>query len=287
MNILVTGANGQLGTSLRNAVADSSDNYIFTDIEQLDITSQCDIEQVVATHNIDVIVNCAAYTRVDDAEKDAYAADVVNHLAVKSLATVARDAQVTLIHISTDYVFGGNLHNTPCTEEEPVNPTGVYGTTKLAGEKAIIESGCAYIIIRTSWLYSPYGKNFLNTMLHLTATRPQVSVVCDQIGTPTYAAHLAATIRHIIDTRSTALQGIYHYSNQGACSWYDFAHAIAHLAGHTQCRVLPCHSDEYPSAVVRPPYSVLDKTKIIQTFAIDIPHWYDALKECMAAMNSK
>lgn len=285
MNILVTGANGQLGTSLRTATQGSADNYIFTDIEELDITSREAVAQYVASHHIDVIVNCAAYTNVDAAESNPTDADAINHLAVENLALVARDAHATLLHISTDYLFGGDIHNTPYTEDDPVHPTGVYGVTKLAGEEAIVASGCNHIIIRTAWLYSPYGKNFLKTMLTLTAERQQLNVVFDQIGTPTYALHLAQVICHIIHTRQHTKQGIYHYTNQGVCSWYDFAHAIATLAGHTQCNILPCHSYEYPSPVKRPAYSVLDKTKITHTFGIDIPHWYSALCECVKTMN--
>lgn len=287
MNILVTGANGQLGTSIRNAAQQTLDNYIFTDVDELDITGREAICNMVKKLKVDVIVNCAAYTNVDAAEENTDAANLLNNVAVENLATVASEVGATLIHISTDYVFGGDTHNTPYNEEHPTHPTGVYGRTKLAGEQAVLRSRCNHIIIRTAWLYSPYGKNFFKTMLSLTATRPQVNVVCDQVGTPTYAAHLAGAIVHIITSRQLHKQGTYHYSNQGVCSWYDFAHAIASLAHHTQCTVQPCSSSQYPSRVVRPPYSVLDKTHIISTFGINIPHWYDALCECFHAHNTQ
>lgn len=287
MNILITGANGQLGTSLQQIPAPEGDKYIYTDVEQLDITCRDKVFDCVIGNNIDVIINCAAYTNVDRAEDEPQLANLINNIAVENLALASAKASATLIHISTDYVFGGNTHNTPCNELVDVLPTSVYGATKLAGEQAILRSGCQHIIIRTAWLYSPYGKNFLKTMLNLTAEREQVSVVFDQVGTPTYAAHLAAAIRHIVDTRQHHNTGLYHYSNQGVCSWYDFAHAIASLAGHTQCKVNPCYSSQFPSKVVRPAYSVLDKTKITNTFGIDIPHWFDALKECMLQIQSQ
>lgn len=287
MNILITGANGQLGTSLQQIPAPEGDKYIYTDVEQLDITCRDKVFDCVIGNNIDVIINCAAYTNVDRAEDEPQLANLINNIAVENLALASAKASATLIHISTDYVFGGNTHNTPCNELVDVHPTSVYGATKLAGEQAILRSGCQHIIIRTAWLYSPYGKNFLKTMLNLTAEREQVSVVFDQVGTPTYAAHLAAAIRHIVDTRQLHNTGLYHYSNQGVCSWYDFAHAIASLAGHTQCKVNPCYSSQFPSKVIRPAYSVLDKTKITNTFGIDIPHWFDALKECMLQIQSQ
>lgn len=287
MNILITGANGQLGTSLQQISAPEGDKYIYTDVEQLDITCRDKVFDCVIGNNIDVIINCAAYTNVDRAEDEPQLANLINNIAVENLALASAKASATLIHISTDYVFGGNTHNTPCNELVDVHPTSVYGATKLAGEQAILRSGCQHIIIRTAWLYSPYGKNFLKTMLNLTAEREQVSVVFDQVGTPTYAAHLAAAIRYIVDTRQLHNTGLYHYSNQGVCSWYDFAHAIASLTGHTQCKVNPCYSSQFPSKVVRPAYSVLDKTKITNTFGIDIPHWFDALKECMLQIQSQ
>lgn len=287
MKILVTGANGQLGNSLRDISVGSSDQYIFTDVAELDITDRSAVNDMLCREQVDVIVNCAAYTQVDRAEDDEANADLLNHRAVENLAVAAQEHNAVLIHISTDYVFGGNSHNTPCKEDETPNPTGVYGKTKLAGEEAVQRSGCKYIILRTAWLYSVYGKNFMKTMLSLTAERSAVNVVFDQVGTPTYAAHLAGCIRHIIDSRQLDKEGIYHYSNQGVCSWYDFAHAIARLSGHTQCRVQPCHSDEFPSKVERPPYSVLDKSKVEATFGVEIAHWYEALQECLAEMNSK
>ncbi|MBQ2978856.1 MAG: dTDP-4-dehydrorhamnose reductase [Bacteroidaceae bacterium] len=287
MNILVTGANGQLGNSLRDVIQHSSHNYIFTDVAELDITDSMAVMLFTQAHHIDVIVNCAAYTNVDAAEDNHDLADSINNRAVENLAIAALKVDATLIHISTDYVFGGNLYNTPCTESMATNPTGIYGSTKLAGEEAILRSGCKHIIIRTAWLYSPYGRNFVKTMFQLTATRPSVNVVFDQVGTPTYAAHLAQAICHIIDTEQLHKQGIYHFSNQGVCSWYDLAHAVAALAAHTHCQVLPCHSREFPSKVVRPSFSVLDKTKITTTFNISIPHWYDALCECMEIINSQ
>ncbi len=279
MNILVTGANGQLGSSIRD-IASEQHNFIFTDVDTLDITQYEAIVDVLLHNNIDVIINCAAYTNVDRAEQEADIAQLINATAVGNLARAALRCNATLIHISTDYVFGGNINNTPCTEQQPTAPLGVYGRTKLAGEQAIIDSGCHYIIIRTAWLYSPYGRNFLRTMLSLTATRDSLNVVFDQVGTPTYAAHLAQAIMHIIDTQQLNKQGIYHFSNQGVCSWYDFAHAIALLAGHDQCVIKPCHSNEFPSPVKRPAYSVLDKTLFTQTFGVDIPHWHDALVQC-------
>lgn len=284
MNILVTGANGQLGTSIRNIAGDVH-NFLFTDVDTLDITNYQDLTRFVDLHNIDIIINCAAYTNVDRAEQEPHLAQLINATAVENLAKVARQFDITLIHISTDYVFGGNDANIPYTESQATAPLCVYGSTKLAGEQAIIASGCRYIIIRTAWLYSPYGHNFLRTMLTLTAERDTLNVVFDQVGTPTFAIHLAQVIMHIIDTGQYNKYGIYHYSNQGACSWYDFAHAIAHLAGNTHCKIYPCHSCEFPSTVKRPAYSVLDKTLITKTFGIDIPHWYDALQECMCQMN--
>lgn len=281
MKIVVTGAKGQLGTSLQDAAQGSRDEYIFTDVEELDITNREAVREMMAREKVDVIVNCAAYTQVDRAEDDAAAAEVLNHHAVENLAIAAREHNAVLIHISTDYVFGGARHNIPCQEDEMPHPTGVYGKTKLAGEEAVKSSGCRYIILRTAWLYSPYGKNFMKTMLALTAERSAVNVVFDQVGTPTYAAHLAACIRHIIESRQLDKEGVYHYSNEGVCSWYDFAHAIAHLSGHQQCCVQPCHSNEFPSKVERPPYSVLDKSKVKATFGIEIAHWYEALKECL------
>lgn len=288
MNILVTGANGQLGSSLRNSAANSTDNYIFTDAATLDITDAEAVEKAVAENNVDVIVNCAAYTNVDKAEDDAELAERLNAKAVEHLANTIKNAGGTLIHISTDYVFGGALGNTPRTEDEPANPTGVYGLTKLHGEQAVERSGCKAIVIRTAWLYSEYGKNFVKTMLSLTADRPSLSVVFDQVGTPTYAQDLADAVFDIIENRKMeGNEGIYHYSNEGVCSWYDFTIMIADNAGHTACDIQPCHSDEFPSKVVRPSYSVLDKTKFKKTFGQKIPNWMESLAICMQNLKEK
>lgn len=282
MNILVTGANGQLGNCMRKAAASTNDRYIFTDVEELDITDSQAVAGMVRQHDIDVIVNCAAYTNVDKAEDDYDTAELLNATAVRNLAEAIKERGGLLVHISTDYVFGGSEGNTPRTEDEPVNPTGVYGLTKLHGEQAIADSGCRAIIIRTAWLYSEYGKNFVKTMLGLTASKPELKVVFDQAGTPTYARDLADTIFHIIDTRKFhGNEGIYHYSNEGVCSWFDFTQAIARTAGNRECRILPCHSDEFPSPVKRPAYSVLDKTKIKSVFNITIPYWIDSMETCI------
>lgn len=282
INILVTGANGQLGNCLRNAARGSRDNYIFTDVAELDITDAAAVKKMVHDNDIRVIVNCAAYTNVDKAEDDAALAELLNATAVGNLAEAVRENDGTLIHISTDYVFGGSQGNTPRTESEPVNPTGVYGLTKLHGEQAIAESGCKALIFRTAWLYSEYGKNFVRTMLNLTATKPELKVVFDQCGTPTYAQDLADAIVAIITGRKyEGNEGIYHYSNEGVCSWYDFTKTIAAVAGNTGCDIQPCHSDEFPSKVVRPAYSVLDKTRFKNTFGIKVPYWTDSLKTCI------
>ena len=282
MNILITGANGQLGNEMQIVARNSTDKYIFTDVAELDITDASAIEKMIEDNNIDIIVNCAAYTNVDKAEDDRELAEMLNAKAVENLAMAIRKNKGLLIHVSTDYVFGGTKNNTPCTEDEPANPTGVYGVTKLHGEQAIMASGCHYIIIRTAWLYSEFGKNFLKTMLNLTAAKPQLKVVFDQVGTPTYAYDLAMAIFHIIESRKfKGNDGIYHYSNEGVCSWFDFTKMIAEYAGNTACDVQPCHSDEFPSKVVRPSYSVLDKTKIKTVFGISVPYWTDSLKVCM------
>lgn len=282
MNILVTGANGQLGNEMRIVARNSADNYIFTDVAELDITNATAVEQMVVDNDVKVVINCAAYTNVDKAEDDSEFAEVLNAKAVENLAVAIRKNDGLLVHISTDYVFGGTKNNTPCREDEPANPTGVYGVTKLHGEQAIVASGCHYIIIRTAWLYSEFGKNFLKTMLNLTATKPQLKVVFDQVGTPTYAYDLAMAIYNIVETRKYAgHEGVYHYSNEGVCSWFDFTKMIAEYAGNTGCDIQPCHSDEFPSKVVRPSYSVLDKTKIKETFGVSVPYWTDSLKVCM------
>ncbi len=282
MNILVTGANGQLGNSMRIVSAGSKDNYIFTDVAELDITDAEAVRRMVKDQDVKVIVNCAAYTNVDKAEDDAEFAETLNATAVRNLAEAVKENDGTLIHVSTDYVFGGNAGNTPRTEEEPANPTGVYGLTKLHGEQAIAESGVKALVFRTAWLYSEFGKNFVKTMLDLTSTRPQLNVIFDQAGTPTYARDLAEAIFHVIENRKMeGNEGIYHYSNEGVCSWYDFTKRIAEEAGHDRCDIQPCHSDEFPSKVVRPSYSVLDKTKFKKTFGLKVPYWTDSLKRCL------
>ena len=281
MNILLTGCNGQLGRHLQMLVPQSAHRWVPTDVAELDITDRQAVDAFVTAKGIQLVVNCAAYTNVDRAETDEAAALRLNADAVGYMADAMNRVGGRLIHISTDYVFGGNRNNTPCTENEPVNPTGAYGRTKLAGEQAAVR--CNSLVFRTSWLYSEYGKNFLLTMMRLTSERPEVRVVFDQVGTPTYAGDLARAIFQIIESGECLRhEGIFHFANEGVCSWYDFAFEIARRAGHNACRVLPCHSDEYPSPVTRPAYSVLDKTKFKQTFHQDIPHWTDALDRCMA-----
>lgn len=283
MNILVTGANGQLGRCLRNAVAKGTrDRYIFTDVAELDITDAGAVRRTVEENGVDVIVNCAAYTDVERAEENPDLAELLNATAVRNLAESARSAGATLIHISTDYVFGAEPYNVPCREDQQGTPTGVYGLTKLHGEQAIANSGCKALIFRTAWLYSEYGRNFVRTMLSLTSTRPELKVVFDQCGTPTYAQDLADAIAAIIGTRKFAgNEGIYHYSNEGVCSWFDFTKMIAEYAGNTDCDIQPCHSDEFPSKVTRPSYSVLDKTKFKETLGLTVPYWTDSLKICI------
>lgn len=281
-NILVTGANGQLGNCMRQVAKDSKDNYIFTDVAELDITDAEAVKRMVKENNVDIIVNCAAYTNVDKAETDAEFAEILNAKAPRNLAEALKETDGTLIHVSTDYVFGGSAGNTPRKEDEPENPTGVYGLTKLHGEREIAESGVKALIFRTAWLYSEFGKNFVKTMLNLTSTKPELKVVFDQAGTPTYAMDLARAIFDIIENRKyEGNEGVYHFSNEGVCSWYDFTKAIAEIAGNDDCKVLPCHSDEFPSPVTRPPYSVLDKTKYKETFGLEIPYWTDSLKTCI------
>ena len=287
--ILVTGANGQLGSWMRRLGSVSPNEYIFTDVSQaegvetiyLDITDREAVMSFTRENNIATIVNCAAYTNVDKAEDDEATAELINATAVRNLAEAAKAADATLIHISTDYVFGGD-GNTPRTEEMPTNPLGVYGRTKLMGEQAIHETGAKAIIIRTAWLYSEYGGNFLKTMLRLMAEKETLNVVFDQIGTPTYAGDLALAIFSIIEGGLCAgNEGTYHFSDEGACSWYDFAAEIAAATGNTRCKVHPCHSSEFPSKVTRPAYSVLDKTKIKETFGIEIPHWRESMIYCL------
>ena len=288
MNILVTGANGQLGNEMRIVAKNSADNYIFTDVAELDITNAEAVEKMVMDNDVKVIVNCAAYTNVDKAEDDSEFAEILNAKAAENLAVAMKKNDGLLVHVSTDYVFGGDPYNTPCTEDRKGTPTGVYGLTKLHGEQAVTASGCKYVILRTAWLYSEFGKNFLKTMLSLTASKPEIRVVFDQTGTPTYAAGLASAIMNIMkDYASAGLgradyprSGIYNYSDEGVCSWFDFARAVGVFSGHSSCRVLPCHSDEYPSKVKRPAYSVLDKTRIKEVFGIEVPYWTDGVKKC-------
>ena len=307
-NILVTGANGQLGNELRLVTSQctSGDKYIFTDVtdaseesiamlhkigganvdirtRRLDITDLNAIRKMVKDEQVSIIINCAAYTNVDAAEDNEQLAELLNAKAPENLAIAMKEvAGGLLIHISTDYVFGKEPYNTPCKEDQKGTPTGVYGLTKLHGEQAIERVGCDYVIIRTAWLYSEFGKNFVKTMLNLTATKPQLKVVFDQVGTPTYARDLAEIIYKMVDERTAYKNvGTYHFSNEGVCSWYDFTKMIAEYAGNTQCDVQPCHSDEFPSKVKRPAYSVLDKTKVKVTFGSFVPYWTDSLKKCI------
>ena len=298
MNILVTGANGQLGNEMRIIAQGSEDRYIFTDVVEqegvetvkLDITDLEAVRRIVAENKVDVIVNCAAWTNVDGAEdSEKYElVEKLNATAPENLAIAMKEVDGWLVQISTDYVFGKEPYNTPCKEDQIGTPTGVYGLTKLHGEQKIIATGCKYIIIRTAWLYSEFGKNFCKTMLNLTATKPQLNVVFDQVGTPTYAWDLATAIVAAI---KKPVLGVYHYSNEGVCSWFDFTKMIQSIAvqlnAHgseliAQCDIQPCHSNEFPSTVTRPSYSVLDKTKIKQTFGITVPYWTDSLKQCIA-----
>lgn len=282
MKILVTGGNGQLGRSIADAAAQSPNEYIFTDVDDFDITDPEAVDLMMRSNDFDVIVNCAAFTDVNRAESQEDVAELINATAVRHLAEAARRYDALLIQISTDYVFGKEPYNIPCREDQKGTPTGAYGRTKLHGEQAIAASGCRSIILRTAWLYSEYGNNFVKTMLKLTSTKPELKVVFDQTGTPTYAGDLAHAIVAIIDGGlSEGNEGIYHYSNEGVCSWYDFAMTIAGMAGNDNCDIEPCHSDEFPSPVVRPAYSVLDKTKFKKTFGIRIPYWTDSLKKCI------
>lgn len=328
MVILVTGANGQLGNEMRILAKNSSDKYIFTDVvdasedsitmlkklagedintetKHLDITNLDAIRKMVKENDVKVIVNCAAWTNVDAAETAGEIVETLNATAPENLSVAMKEVNGLLVHVSTDYVFGGDPYNTPCKEDQKGTPTGVYGLTKLHGEQKIHATECNYVILRTAWLYSEFGKNFVKTMLNLTATKPQLKVVFDQVGTPTYALDLANAIKTIIedyqksltDNRSSltyAKTGVYHFSNEGVCSWYDFTKMIQQIAveletpkiietfgTHGVCEVLPCHSDEFPSPVKRPAYSVLDKAKVKETFDIKIPYWTESLKKCM------
>ena len=284
--ILVTGSNGQLGCEMRRLGAVSPNEYFFTDIAELDITDKAAVAAFVAEHGIEIIVNCAAYTDVDRAEEDEPTAERINSDAVRNLAEAMKAVDGTLFHISTDYVFGLD-GNVPRTEDMPLDPLGAYGRTKLHGEQAIAAVGCKHIIIRTAWLYSEHGRNFLKTMLRLTAERESLNVVFDQTGTPTYAGDLALALFSVIEGGTyEGNEGVYHFSNEGVCSWYDFAREIATATGR-DCKIVPCHSSEFPSKVARPPYSVLDKTKIKTTFGIEIPHWRDSMIYCLRRMYAR
>lgn len=293
--ILVTGANGQLGNEIRIVAQSSSDSYIFTDINHidgvettyLDITDLKAVRKIVTEHQVNAIVNCAAYTNVDKAEEDVALCTLLNRQAPENLAIAMKEVDGLLVHISTDYVFGGDSYNTPYKEEQQGTPTGVYGYTKFLGEQAIQAVGCNHVIIRTAWLYSEFGKNFCKTMMNLTATKPQLKVVFDQVGTPTYALDLVRAIAMVLERFDGSQTGIYHYSNEGVCSWFDFTKMIAEYSGKTECDVQPCHSDEFPSPVKRPSYSVLDKTKIKKVFGVKIPYWTDSLKQCISNLKNQ
>lgn len=295
MNILVTGANGQLGNEMRIVAKNTSHNYIFTDVNEvegvettyLDITDIDAIRKMVKEHNVNAIVNCAAWTNVDACETDeklAALAEKLNADAPENLAKVMKEVDGWLIQISTDYVFGKEPYNVPCGPNQKGTPTGVYGTTKLHGEQKIIATGCKYVIIRTAWLYSEFGKNFCKTMLNLTATKPALKVVFDQVGTPTYALDLANAIVTILQNPQV---GVFHFSNEGVCSWYDFTQMIAKIAGNKGCDIQPCYSSEYPSPVTRPSYSVLDKRTIKETFEVKVPYWVDSLEKCIANLQDR
>ena len=300
MTILVTGANGQLGNEMRLVAQTSKDTYIFTDVNQveglettyLDITDREAVLQMVQQNGVNAIVNCAAYTNVDAAESNEALAEKLNADAPENLALAMKAVNGLLVQISTDYVFGKEPYIVPCREEQKGTPTGVYGMTKLHGEQKIQATGCDYVIIRTAWLYSEFGKNFCKTMLNLTATKPALKVVFDQVGTPTYALDLARAIEVVLADYANqqggkySKTGVYHFSNEGVCSWFDFTKMIAEYSGQTACDVQPCHSDEFPSPVTRPAYSVLDKTKIKETFGVKVPYWTDSLKKCIANLKN-
>jgi len=303
MNILVTGANGQLGLSLRAVAASSADNYIYTDVveiegfetRKLDITNITAVREFVRAEGVEAVINCAAYTNVEKAEEDELKCYLLNAKGPENLAVVMKEVGGILFQISTDYIFGGDPYNTPATEEQKGNPTGAYGMTKLQAEENIANTRCRNVIIRTSWLYSEYGKNFVKTMLELTSTKKELSVVFDQVGTPTYAPDLAAFIFDIVENRKyEKKEGVYNYANEGVCSWYDFAVAIARRAAAVAartgsekyakcaaCRIRPCHSSEFPSNVTRPAFSVLDKSKAKKVFKAEIPYWTDSLDKCL------
>lgn len=296
MTILVTGANGQLGNEMRILANGSKDSYIFTDVNQvegvettyLDITDLDAVRKIVHDNNVEAVVNCAAWTNVDGAEDpEKYElVEKLNATAPENLAKAMKEVDGLLVHISTDYVFGAEPYNTPCKENQTGTPTGVYGLTKLHGEQKIIATGCNHVIIRTAWLYSEFGKNFCKTMMNLTATKPQLKVVFDQVGTPTYALDLARAIAVVLEKFDGSQTGVYHYSNEGVCSWFDFTKMIAEYNGTTSCDIQPCHSNEFPSPVTRPSYSVLDKTKIKETFGLTVPYWTDSLKRCISNLKN-
>ncbi len=307
MNILVTGANGQLGNEMRIVSRESGDNYIFTDVCQsdgletvyLDITDIDAVRKIVIGNGVRAIVNCAAYTNVDAAESNYALAEKLNADAPENLAVVMKEVGGLLIHISTDYVFGREPYNVPCREEQQGTPTGVYGLTKLHGEKKIQAAGSDSVIIRTAWLYSEFGRNFCKTMLSLTASKPVLKVVFDQVGTPTYALDLALAVERILEdykTNGNGNCGIYHFSNEGVCSWFDFTKMIQQIDNElrvasgiepTLCDVEPCHSSEFPSPVMRPSYSVLDKTKIKEVFGVKVPYWTESLRRCIENLKGK
>lgn len=291
MNILVTGSNGQLGNEMRILAKQSQDTYVFTDVNTvegletifLDITDLDAVRQIVKDNDINAIVNCAAWTNVDGAEDpEKYElVEKLNATAPENLAKAMKEVGVLLVHISTDYVFGVEPYNTPCKEDQQGTPTGVYGLTKLHGEQKIISTGCNHVIIRTAWLYSEFGKNFCKTMMNLTATKPELKVVFDQVGTPTYALDLAKAITVVLEKFDGTQSGVYHYSNEGVCSWFDFTKMIAEYNGTTACNVQPCYSCDFSSPVKRPSYSVLDKSKIKTVFGVEVPYWTDSLKKCI------
>lgn len=279
--ILVTGSKGQLGSEIRELTKNDGTNvYFYTDVSELDITDKSAVNKFIENHQIDIVVNCAAYTQVDKAEEEEKTAFLINATAPGNLAEACKKYDATLFHISTDYVFDGS-NNVPYIETESTSPLGVYGRSKLEGEEFIQQSGCNYLIIRTSWLYSSFGNNFVKTIARLSSEKDELKVVFDQIGTPTYARDLATVIFAIIQNdQFKDRKGVYHYSNEGVCSWYDFAKAINDLFGNN-CNIIPCHSDEFPAKVTRPHYSVLDKTNIKNDFSIEIGYWKDSLCKCV------
>lgn len=289
---LVTGAKGQLGSEIKSIASKYPQiHFIYSDVDTLDITKIGDINQFIDKHvvgKLDYIINCAAYTAVDKAEDEIELATLINETASSNLATICKERDTRLIHVSTDYVFDGTNH-TPYTEDVPTSPQSVYGETKLAGEKVIQSTNPEYIILRTSWLYSSFGNNFVKTIQKLSSERDSLNVLYDQIGTPTYANDLAIAILDIIKTCDNGLpfhKGIYHYSNEGVCSWYDFAQQIVALSNH-QCYLEPIRSYQFSQKAARPSYSVLDKAKIKSTFNISIPFWLDSLKDCIQTLREK